>query len=404
MAALPNPLLFLPRRLHGVLSALLLALMAGCASTVPPAPEALLHDQLFAHPPRPAEADAVLALSTAMQAHLEGLRRQISRPADLPVALAESLYKPGGLRLDYDASFTRNAAQAFEARSGNCLSLVVMTTALAQALGLEVGFQAVHGDALFRREGGLTLQTGHVNLVLGPRQRQPTWAPASADVVKNRLVIDFLPQETARSLPAETINQARVLAMFMNNRAVELLLAPPSAQRPAQAYAWAREALHRDPGFLAAYNTLGVVYQRAGHLDAAAASYAQVLALDVRQVAAMANLAQVLRAQGRDHEAAAWEQRRLALEPHAPFHFLRLGQAALAAGDWALARQHFQRQLRSQPDAHEAWFGLARVHVALGDTALAEQALRRALEASATVGEQARYAGKLDALRAAVTH
>ena len=79
-------------------------------------------------------------------------------------------------------------------------------------------------------------------------------------------------------------------------------------------------------------------------------------------------------------------------------------KAALAAADWTSAREHFQRELRSQPDSHEAWFGLARVHAAQGDNTLAEQALRRALAASATAGEQARYAGKLDRLKAALAH
>lgn len=382
------------------LAIVLASALAGCAGLAPPSPAPLLHDALFDHPPRPPEADAVLRLSPPMQAHLDRLRSQVSRSGDLPLALAESLYQPGGLRLDYDASITRNAAQAFEARSGNCLSLVVMTTALARALGLAVGFQNVHGDDLFRREGDLTLRTGHVNLVLGERVRAQHWRSTQADVTRRHLVIDFLPQETARGLPVEPIGEARVLAMFTNNRAVESLL----AGSPALAYAWVREALRHDPGFAAAYNTLGVVYQRAGHQAQAAAAYLQVLALDDRQVAAMANLAQVHRAQGRDAEARALEQRLAALEPHAPFHFLQRGQAALAAGDLAQARAHFQRELRSQPGSHEAWFGLARVHAAAGDKALAELALRRALAASATAGEQARYAGKLDALKAAAAH
>ena len=382
------------------LSMVLTMALGGCASLAPAAPDALLHDALFGHPPRPADADAVFTLSPAMQAHVDGLRRQVGRASDLPLALGESLYKAGGLRLDYDASFTRNAAQAFEARSGNCLSLVVMTTALARALGLEVGFRSVRSDDLFRREGDLTLRTGHVNLVLGERPPPQNWRSASADVVLHHLVIDFLPQETARGLPFEPISQAQVLAMFMNNRAVESLL----AHAPAPAYAWVREALRHDPGSVGAYNTLGVVYQRAGHLAQAAAAYERVLALDDRQVAAMANLGQVRRAQGRDAEAGAWDARRLALEPQPPFHFLRLGQAALAAGQLAQAQASFQRELRRQPDAHEAWLGLARVHLAQGDDALAEQALRRAMGASASAGEQARYAGKLDALKAAAAH
>ena len=379
---------------------LLLALLTGCATWAPPSPTPLLHDALFDHPARPADADGVFRLSPAMQSHLHGLRQSVRRAEDLPRALADSLYRAGGLRLDYDASFTRDAAQAFEARSGNCLSLVVMTAALAQALDLEVGYQRVPGADLYRREGDLTMRTGHVNLVLSERPRTRSARNASAPLVQHHLVIDFMPQESAGSLPAEPIAEAQVLAMFMNNRAVESLL----AQAPAQAYAWVREALRADPGFVPAYNTLGVVYQRGGHLAPAAAAFEQGLALDERQVAAMANLAQVRWAQGRDAEARHWDERRAALEPHPPFHFLRLGQAALAAADWTSAREHFQRELRSQPDSHEAWFGLARVHAAQGDNTLAEQALRRALAASATAGEQARYAGKLDRLKAALAH
>lgn len=389
-------------RLPVLIALWLAAALGGCASLAPPSPAPLLHDALFDHPSRPAEADTVLQLSAPMQAHLQVLRQDAHRPADLPLALADSLYRPGGLRLDYDASFTRNAAQAFDARSGNCLSLVVMTAALSRGLGLDVIYQRVPGGEQYRSESGLTLRIGHVNLVLGPRPLLRDARTALVPLGDERLVVDFLPQETARGLPAEAITEAQMLAMFMNNRAVEALLAPAAA--PAQAYAWVREALRRDPGFLPAYNTLGVVYQRSGHLAPAAAAFAQVLAADDRDVVAMANLAGVRRAQGRLDEARQWEARRAALEPEPPFHFLRLGQAALADGDWTQARAHFQRELRGQPESHEAWFGLARVHAAQGDASQAEQALRRALAASATAGEQARYAGKLDRLKATLAH
>lgn len=381
-----------------------IALLSACASPPLPAPEPLLHDALFDHPPRPVGADTVLALSPAMQAHLQALRASLAPGADVPMVLGRSLYRAGGLQLDYDASITRDAAQAFDARSGNCLSLVVMTAALADALGLEVGFQQVLGDDPFRSEGGLTLRNGHVNVVLLPPVRQPAWG-VSADVVRHGLLIDLLPLETAAALQVQPISRDRVLAMFMNNRAVESLL----ARQPAQAYAWAREALHRDPGYTAAWNTLGVIYQRSAAtggagaafaLDAAAAAYDRVLALDERQPGTMDNLAQVRRLQGRDAEAREWDQRRVALEPWPPLHFLRLGDAALAAQDWDGARRHFQRELRREPDLAEAWFGLARAQLALGERQQAEAALQRARAASLTPAEQARYASKLAALRA----
>ncbi len=404
MAALP----VFPGLWRALATSVLSAALAGCATTPPPTPQVLLHDALFNHPPAPPEATQVMALSPAMHDHVQALRQRVRRSADLPLAFAESLYRPpgrspglgAGLQLDYDASTTRNAAQAFEARAGNCLSLVVMTAAMARALGLEVGFQSVHSDDVFRSEADLTLRTGHVNLTLGERGPRIPGQQATTAVARQRLVIDFLPQASAAALPAQAIDEARVLAMFMNNRAVESLL----ARAPATAYAWARESLRADPGFWAAYNTLGVVYQRAGHLDAAAAAFEQVLRHDPQLVAAMANLAAVRQAQGRSDEAALWTSRRLALEPYPPLHFLRLGQVALASGNYGLARQHFRRELRLQDQSHEAWLGLAQVHAALGELAEAEQALQQALAASSSGAERARYAAKLGTLRSAVMH
>lgn len=374
-----------------------LVVFSGCAALVPPVPaQALLNDALFQHPPRPAEAQAVLALSPAMQQHLQALRQRVPRQADWPMALAESLVRAGpqNMRIDYDTSITRTAAQAFEARAGNCLSLVVMTAALAQGLGLEVGFQAVRSPDQFRSESGLTLRTGHVNVVLAPRAPSALWRNSIGELPRQHLVIDFLPMETAQDLPAEPIDAGRVLAMFMNNRAVEALL----AQRPAEAYAWAREALAQDAGFLPGLNTLGVVYQRTGHLQAAAAVYEAVLARDGSQVPAVANLAQVREAQGDAAEAARLQRLLAALEPTPPLHHLQQGQAALAAGRWAEAVRHFQRELRQQADSHAAWFGLARAQLALGDAVAAAHALRRAEAASDTADTRRRYAGKLDAL------
>jgi tetratricopeptide (TPR) repeat protein len=370
-------------------------LLSGCAALAPPpSPEPLLQDALFGQPPRPAAADQVLALSEPMQAHLRSLLQRGARSADLPAALADSLYGSGELRLDYDAGFTRNAAQAFEARAGNCLSLVLMTAALARELGLEVHFQSARLDELLSREADLTLRSGHVNLMLGAPQRR-SWDQFAVNFERERLQIDFLPPEELRGLRTEPIDLRRVLAMYMNNRAVETLL----ERRSAEAYAWAREAVRQDPGFWAAYNTLGVVYQRAGQLAPAAAAFNRVLAQDSRNVAAMGNLVQVLQAQGRADEATRWTARLEALQPWPPFHFLQLGQAAMDAGEFGKARGLFLRELRSSGPSHESYFWLARAHLALGEPASAQRALRRAMDTSTTPGQQARYGGKLDALR-----
>lgn len=232
------------RRIARIAVVLGLGVLSGCAALAPPAPAPWLHDALFDHPPRPAEADGVMALDEPMRRYLDGVLAGAARDKGRARALTDALYTRSDLQLEYDSSVTRNAAQAFAARSGNCLSLVLMTAALARELGLEVSFQSATTFEYFSRQGNLMLQAGHVNLVLAPRQSR--WYQNGIDYRQDSeaLRIDFVPPELLRGQRSVPISEQRVLAMFMNNRAVEALQHAP----PAQAYAWAREAPRLDPG------------------------------------------------------------------------------------------------------------------------------------------------------------
>jgi hypothetical protein len=221
-------------------------LVSGCASPVPTALAVpLLQDTLLGDPARPADADAALAIDEPMRAYVRGLLATAVRDRGRPQALADALYQRGDLQLHYDDAYTRNAAQAFAARSGNCLSLVLMTAALAREMGLDVVFQSAGVGESHGRSGDLLFYAGHVNLVLAPRYTRLQSLGVHLVRDPDSLQIDFLPPELARGLRSEPIAEARVLAMYLNNRAVEAL----RDETPARAYAWVREALRRDAGF-----------------------------------------------------------------------------------------------------------------------------------------------------------
>ena len=149
---------------------LLIALLSACA-TPPAAPrhDALFHDALFAAPTERVAADDVFALSEPMRRYLKVDIADQLRSRGPQAGLIEALYSKGQLRLDYDAAVTRNAADAFAARSGNCLSLVIMTAALAKELGLQVRFMSAYLEESWSRSGNLLLRSGHVNITLGHR-------------------------------------------------------------------------------------------------------------------------------------------------------------------------------------------------------------------------------------------
>ena len=242
------------RRLHLGLCGLLLAALSACAGLTPTPPAAaLLDDAVFGHPTRPAEADGVMALDESMHRFLRERLADAVRDKGRPRALAEALYARGELKLDYDNTLTRNAAQAFAARSGNCLSLALMTAAMAHELGVDVRYQDVSRVESYSRSGGLTLQAGHINLVLAPRDAR--WRPESLrhEAAGDAVQIDFLPPPQLRGLRSEPISEQRVLAMFMNNRAVEAL---QHGAGPAVAYAWVREALRLNAGFWPAISAI----------------------------------------------------------------------------------------------------------------------------------------------------
>jgi Tfp pilus assembly protein PilF len=304
--------------------------------------------------------------------------------------LVTALTQPEWLQLRYDASMTRTAAQAFESRSGNCLSLVILTAALANELGLQVHFQEVLTDELWSRQAGMYVTSGHVNVTLGRRLSGPRgYDPASS------LTIDFLPPAQAQALPTKPLTERTVLAMFMNNRAAEAI----AQQDLDQAYAWARAAIMQDPGFLSAYNTLAVVYLRHGQAQAAEASLRYLLSRMPTHTQGMNNLVLALRAQGRLAEAEATANDLRRREKVAPFEFFNLGLAALAAGDALTARDWFRKELARDPDYHEFHFALARAELKLGHAQAAQHELELAAANSPAPATMNLYAAKLAHLR-----
>jgi len=374
-------------------ASLLVALgLVGCAlaPAVPP-PEPPWRDAAFGAPGERIAAEDVFALSEPMHRYLRDEILPRARGRGRQLALTDALLKhQRPLRLEYDATTTRNAAQAFEARAGNCLSLVVMVASFAKALGLQVEYHSALLEEHWSRQGDLLLRSGHLNVTIGPR------AVDARDGGDPRSVtIDFLPPEQARHLRARVVDERTVVAMFMANRAAEALV----RDRLDDAYAWARAAIRHQPAFLGAHNTLGVVYLRRGDARAAEAVLRGVLAREPAHTRALANLALALSADGRDAEAAEVRRTLARLEPQPPFHFLSLGMAAMERQDYAVARDWFARELARDPELPEVHHALAMAHFRLGDEERARTHLARAVALSATGRERDRYASKLAWLR-----
>ncbi|HEY0975000.1 MAG TPA: tetratricopeptide repeat protein [Solimonas sp.] len=367
----------------------LVLLTSACAQAPHRAePITVLADDLFAHVAAPTPPEDIFALSDPMRAYLHGALAERVRRYGATQGLVQALRDD--LRIEYDTAGTRTAAEAFDARAGNCLSLVILTAALARELDLPVRFQAVYGHDTWARTGDLAFLSGHVNLLLG----RPQLGRIQHDRQEPALIVDFLPSADLQNLHASVIDESTLVAMYYNNRAAEHLA---DGDRDA-AYAWARAAVLAAPTFTPAYNTLGVIYRRQGALNEARRALAVALDQEPENQRALSNMVEVLAGLGRADDAEAYRQRLKAIEPYAPFYFLDQGLAALQRGELREATQLFRRELTRMPYNHELHFALAATEYRLGDIRSAKRHMTLAMEHSSTRDRRELYAAKLERL------
>jgi tetratricopeptide (TPR) repeat protein len=363
------------------------SLLAACALTSPMPPAApLFHDEIFAKPSVRIDPDEAFAMSPEMRTYAETTLRKGIRE-DHRMRLIDALYRED-LRLDYDSSRTRTAAEAFAARSGNCLALVLMAGALAKELGVPVHYQSVLIDNAWERSDQTLIAIGHVNLTLEARQ------PEAGLVYNDPLTMDFEPANGHRQR-VRMIGEQTVLAMFANNRAVEAMI----DGRIDDAYWWSQASIERDSHYLSAYNTLALVYRNRQQLQYADAALARVLLVDPDNLIAMWNRVPVLRDLGHLSEAQLLAARLESIDPRPPYFWFQQGIAAFREHRFDDARDLFRRETDRAPYNHEFQFWLAVTYQALDHPAEAMSHMAKAMEVSGSKRDRDLYQAKLERMR-----
>ncbi len=393
----PSPVSLLFRLSLAVACAVIAAALAGCAispsASTPASTNDFFRDELFAPLPEKIDAKAIFAVNDAMRRYLRTEIGHQLRMKGKQQGLYDALYAKTQLKLEYDAVKTLTAAEAFELRNGNCLSLVILTAALAKELDVPVYFHRVFAEDTWSRVGGIHFASGHVVVTLG---RAPT-AYRVVSQVNDLLTIDFVPPSPTHRFQSYGVGEETILAMYMNNRAAEIL----SLGDTAAAYWWARESIIQDPTFISPYNTLGVIYKRMGNFAAAENVLKHVLTHEPRNLQALSNLALVLDENGHREDAQRVRTQLAKLQPDPPFRALNLGMQAMRNGDFLGAKTLFNREVSVNYYSSEAHYWLANALLALGETKAARAHLDIAAQSSTNRRDADIYQAKLVKLKMA---
>jgi Tfp pilus assembly protein PilF len=368
-------------------------LLSGCAALPGgEGSEALFMDPLFAPPATVVDTAALFASSEAMRAYVSGSLGARARKVGAQEALVRALRDE--VRLEYDAARTRTAAEAFEARTGNCLSLVAMAYVLARELDVPAQIQSVRGSDTWMREQNISIRSGHTNVAVGSNR----FERVPGGLRMSRAIVDFLPPPAGkRWASGRVLGEETVLAMYGNNRAAEVLIEGDVDT----SYWWARAAITASPVFLPAHNTLAVIYMRHGNLPEAERALRHVLEREPENAEALNNLILVLSRQDRAAEAEAVRARLAAIVPHPPYQYLDEGLQALARGEIDEAERLIRKELKRMPYDDEVNLALAVVTLRLGDPEAAREHMRRAMENSPTRERRQIYSSKLKRMQLA---
>ena len=223
----------------------------------------------------------IFALSDEMKtmAKRVGLERSARRKA---TTLLMHFFNPENINLTYQTGANVIAADAFQNKEANCLSLTIMAYAIAKEAKLDVAFQRVNIPEYWVRNGDVNMLSGHINLaVLEPKAEQTVLL-----FERSKIEIDFDPFVLKKSFPKRRINKRSVLAMFYNNKGANALI----KKDYLTAYAYLKSAVSVDPSFSPAWGNLGILYRFKGHEQSAMDIYRYAIDLNHSNLTAMANL------------------------------------------------------------------------------------------------------------------
>ncbi|ABV86163.1 Tetratricopeptide TPR_2 repeat protein [Shewanella pealeana ATCC 700345] len=372
-------------------------LVSGCASQGLKTSDDLtvyFHDEYFSPAQELPDADTLFELP---EDALNSLRRELTRSKGYQhqskVMLHEWLANyinaaDGGFR--YADNVTRSARDTFDDREGNCLSLVVLTAALAKELAVKVEFQEIDIPPVWDRQGGFYLVNGHINLKLLPQDKGNVF-----NISTQSIQIDFLPERAMQGYQKRRVSRAIVVSMFYNNIAAEALV----EGNYDRAYGLLKLALKQEELFLPALNTLAVLYRYKGLDQQAEVLYKYVLSVQPEDMNALNNYAIMLSAQDRLDE---WSDVHKVMELariRNPYYYYGMAQQAYFDKEYQDALIWYKRAIAKADYRHEFYFGLSRTYWVTGDLSRAEQSLEKALKLTTDEHNKRRYQAKLHAMR-----
>lgn len=302
--------------------------IAGCANVpdVPSPSQLPWHDDAFAYDAQKVTVakEDLFRLDPALIEKLKDPAIQLLSTTKRLEHLLGLIYGGDKKPFAYSAGHSTVAAETWQQRRGDCLSLTVLVFSMAREMSMVAQMQEVKVPAFFDRRGSVDILSDHVN-VLFRRSVPSGWSDDGLQ--SSDMVVDFEPQ-TRSNREGHALSDNAILARYYNNIAAEHLV----NDSQSQAYAYFKAAILADPAFPFSYSNLALLYQRRGFDADIEQLLRNAVLLSDGAIIPLSSLHQLLLAQGRQVEAAHYARLLQSRREIDPYYWIGLGLKHLQDG------------------------------------------------------------------------
>jgi Flp pilus assembly protein TadD len=303
----------------------------------------------------------ILALSAQTKSELDAIVARGWGQKRKFRALRTYLFDEVGRNIEYEATATLTAEQAYQAGEGNCLALSNLFIASARHIGLNARFQTVTVKPTWDQEGSTMIRYEHI-VAFGELGHREDY------------VIDFLPTFSMENRLSEQINDQQALALYHNNLGAEAILFGDYELAVKQML----KAIKLWPENSDAWNNLGVAYRRQGKDQLSELTYKRALRLDDNNYSALTNLTQLYLSTGRRPDAERFLARVNHYYRRNPFFNYYLARLHYEAAEYLQAIEYLDVAILLEGDEPDFYAALSESYLQIGDAENSERAKRLA--------------------------
>ena len=282
---------------------------------------------------------------------------------------------------------TYTASEALRLKRGNCMSLAVLTTAIARLGNVRINYELIDSTPVFDRKADIVVKGLHVRSKLYPERGEKIWSLHSSG-----FLVDYFPGGDTRFLG--DLNRNEFLAMYYRNRAAEFI----AENQYDKAYWYTLKSFQYDPNNENGLNYMAVLFRRMGDEHKAEEIFRFGIDNAEENVSLLKNYRSLLETQNRWQEAQALQQRIDTMKDLSPFAWINLAEDAFERGEYQNAERFYNKAVQVAPYLKFSYIGLSKTYYQLGRFDEAQSTLMQAMEKDYNPSNMSIYKAKLEML------